>query len=308
MRKFYSCKVCSGGLILSGHEYVCPHCGTAANITLEPTILKNVPFAEKENYAHLKVDEGKRAREVKDFAKERIRAIPELQQTDDGILMHIEFCVGKIIDRCFSEHVKRDFPMPRHVETVACACILIALSNMRQYQGSIQTWQIVNPEDKAAIKKVVRLKDRIESSDTVDLFGCGILSEASEVDRLKSIMTRLCNKIELPYRITVKLLDQFLKITKSVLMDGKNTFYLAAAVIMHALYQEDGCKFIARGETRLTDDQIEMICVTLNLKKKSLLLYTNQLQKQCCHSDKGDPDAGVHTVSSSVAAVSSTVV
>jgi hypothetical protein len=258
-----------------------------ANIQVEPTILKNIPFDDKANYSSSGVtEEVKRAKEVKQCAQVRIRMVPQLQQVPDNVLAQIETCVGKIIDRCFSNQIQRDFPMPRNTETVACACILIALSNMRQYQGSIQTWQIVDPEDKMAIKKVSRLKDRIERSDALDLFGSGIIAEASEVERLKSIMTRLCNTAEIPYKLTCKLVDRFVEVTKSVLMNGKNTFYLAAAVILHSL---DGCKNFNGNNFTLTQDQIDGICLHLNLKRKSLTLYTKQLRNQCCSNNTHPP-------------------
>jgi uncharacterized Zn finger protein (UPF0148 family) len=278
------CKICKTQLILVKHEYVCPGCGTASGLRVEPTLQQNVPFSQKQSYSVqnlTKEDSQKRVREIKDVAQMKIRLVPQLRDCLDTTLEQIEGCVGKIVDRCFSEEVKRDFPLPRDAETIACSCILIALSNMRQYQGSIQTWQVVDPRDKMAVKRVGRLKDRIERSETVKLFDCGILTEALEVDRLRSIITRLCNQIDLPYKLTVKLTDRFMQITRTSLMDGKNTFYLAAAIIIHSL--EGGCQnFPKLPEPSITEDQIDHLCATLNLKKKSLILYTKQLKKQCC--------------------------
>ncbi len=285
LQKKYECATCHSPLIRVAHEYICSGCGVAANTEITPTMQQNVPYKTQSNYTIRKKSsdyEDRHKAQIKVVANQKIKMIPDLHESPIALIEQIENCVDKIIERCFSEHVERDFPMPRDAEIVACACILLALSNMRQYQGSIQTWKVLNSSEKGKIKKVTRLKHKMENSHVLKLYSDNILTRTSEVDKLKMIMQRLCNTIEIPYKLTVKLVERFDQVTKAVMMNGKNNFYLSAAVLLHCL--EGGCTHfpVQSAPDKLSEDQIDSICFNLHLKKKALLMYTKQFREECC--------------------------
>lgn len=291
LKKAPKCKTCVGDvdLIFDRHQFVCPKCAECSTLVLEDSFYTRVPFKEKEQYKKKPFEPDKRLGGVKAMARDVMNRMEFFTFQQDPLFQAVQEKVNLLLERCFppverktkqtgeSSQPRRDFPMPRDTEVVACACILIVLSNMQQFNGIIRTWEII--PDKEKLKKVLKLKSRIEASDTVDVFGSGIVTQAPEVDKATNLMQRICNELDLPYKFTCFLLKRFRFISDSILMDGRHASFLIAGIITHCLSPK--CS-VCPHKLDLDQDQLQLLAQRLNIKQTAFAGYEQQLGEKCC--------------------------
>lgn len=284
------CKQCKEvDLIFDRHQFVCPRCAQCSTLVLEDSFYTRVPFKDREQYKKKPFEVDKRLGGVKRTTREILARMDVFTFAADPLFQAVQDKVDKLLERCFpplerkikqegdSAQLKRDFPMPREAEIVASACILIVLSNMHQFNGRIRTWEIVPDKDK--LKKVLKLKSRIESSEMVNVFNSGIVTRAPESEKSSNLMERICNELDLPYKFTCFLLKRFQYISDTILMDGRHTSFLIAGVILHCL--SPLCRACPH-KTQLVPEQLQLLSLRLNIKPASLPNYEEQLGQKCC--------------------------
>ena len=71
-------------------------------------------------------------------------------------------------------------------------------------------------------------------------------------------------------------------VADSGVMDGRSFYYLAGGIILHSLSGK--CAHYP-DKLDLTEKQLGYLCNLLNIKKPSLLTYTDQLAEKCCGQD-----------------------
>lgn len=289
-------------LQLVGHEYICPRCGDVDMKNSHSVSKGKVEFSAKDNYDMGQVDVFDTHRDPR-FIEVR-GYIDSIMDNNTGLYTHSESvrkdlmcCVMRIVSKClyYSPHIRRSVPynerpdrftLPKDREVLAYATLMIALDNMRQFSARNFNLLANQPSDKA--KKISALKVRIETSSLLNIFAAvhgvakqpkAVIGISSCMDRVLQRLVNMCNEINLPYKISHRLQERLKEIVMGVLMNGKNTSHLAAAVIVHCC--EDCPKFTCYKQA-LTPSQVEIICESVNLKPRALVSHVKQLSAVCC--------------------------
>lgn len=301
------CKVCPDGGAVDriGSAFCCMRCGTVSS-TFQPegTFHDNVAFRDKNAYSDNLIDrlnstpvnEKRKHRlfHVMDAFRQQTGKLYEFREYSIEIQRDCENLIRRIVERCYStqeEHGK-SVTLTRSPQIMSTACLLIVFTNARPFYGAIHPKTIITTSDsgeKDFEKKVLKLKQRIESNPYINIFNCGIIAQVSEIKKIEHVYSCTCSKLEIPYKDSSKVFDLYMYIIDNVLLKGRNPNCIVAAVLVHCFNDENRCKnklVEPFSSYTLSEEQIKTLCEELNQRRKTLDQCVENLRCICCQFEE----------------------
>lgn len=225
-----------------------------------------------------------------------LRGLKEVQPYRPEDRAEMVSIAHKICDYCF-ENKKVIFI--RNIPIVASAIILVTLCHYQPVIKFLSQTNLIKQfaekereegeeEEKKEIdfdifkEKVLKLKKKLETCESLNLFNSGIIKHVSEFEVYERKFIECCNLISLPFRVICSIVDVFRKTIKDRLLKGKSRNYVIATVIVHTLSTRK-CRCVDNVDSySLSPETLKLLYENLNIKPKTLNEYEKELYEHCC--------------------------
>lgn len=303
--------------VIDKENWICSYCGAISkNRTEQQSItfnhrkhLRTNEEAEFENrFQNKKFQKlsDKRAslsaEHVKAYNAKFFSSIRYLQDLDSQTKTRLLTIAHKLTDRCLrvqqevleldrKNNTGEKVVLTTFPSVLAAVCVILTMVNaFPKLSFLVLIKNIRDPSVDDFQKKVKTLRKRIETDKAINIFNCGIITQALEVENQNILFESTCNHLEIPYRFTSRMKDIFIDTTHQVKLKGTRTEYIIAAVISHCLGNNKTPKCLLLEESRkkqeftLTKDIEKQMLEFLDIKKKTVCELTNQLYNVCCNN------------------------